>query len=453
MSPINPFGMLPTIRVLCRNLPCSFGARVCARRQSTSAQVTVANASDTQAFKFTSFFWRNDQWSSFSSGSTRRMQAFLQSAPFQKTALEDPPATLSSPLVSPYPPPLSATRYRPVPALTVPRVLKIYAELSKSRLSFLMVLTTMTGVALSPLPTTVPVLLATAAGTYLCSAAANTLNQLQEVPYDAQMARTRNRPLVRRAISPLHATCFAVATGIGGPALLLTCVNSTTAFLGLANIVLYAGPYTYLKRRSVINTWVGSVVGAIPPLMGLTACGGHLLPSLSYPINYFLPTFLSPDVPQLPVEMADSPLAALALFCILFSWQFPHFNSLSFLVRASYAQAGYRMLSVFNPPLNALVSLRHALLLVPICSVLIPLSGLTTWTFALTGLIPNIIVVRYALAFWRRGGEKEARKLFFSSLWYLPVVMGLMMVHKNGLDWGRWLRSEEEPETGASNET
>lgn len=441
--------MIPTIRIVWRSLPCSLGARLLARRQSTSAQALSENACDPQAFKFTSFFWRNDQWSSFKPSSKRRMQALSRPTPFQETALEEPPAVLSSPLVSPYPPPLSATRYRPVPPLTLPRVLKIYAELSKSRLSFLMVLTTMTSVALSPLATTVPVLLATAAGTYLCSASANTLNQLQEVPYDAQMARTRNRPLVRRAISPLHATCFAVATGIAGPALLLTCVNSTTALLGLGTILLYAGPYTYLKRRSIINTWVGSVVGAIPPLMGLTACGGHLLPSSSYPVNYFLPPFLSSGVSQLPVEMADSPLAALALFGVLFSWQFPHFNSLSFLVRASYAQAGYHMLSVFNPPQNALVSLRHALLLIPICSVLVPLSGLTTWTFAFTGLVPNIIVARYAWAFWKRGGEKEARKLFFSSLWYLPVVMGLMMVHKNGLDWGSWLRSKE-PENESS---
>lgn len=445
--------MIPTVRILCRNLPCSLGSRFHARRQSTSAQALGANGNDAEAFKYTSFFWRNDQWSTSSSDSGRKFAALSRPSAFYGAELENHPAILSSPLVPPYPPPLSATRYRPVPPLTLPRLLRIYAELSKSRLSFLMVLTTMSSVALSPLPATVPVLLATAAGTYMCSAAANTLNQLQEVPYDAQMARTRNRPLVRRAISPLHATCFAVATGLGGPALLWTCVNSTTALLGLANILLYAGPYTYLKRRSVINTWVGSVVGAIPPLMGLTACGGHLLPSSSYPINYFLPSLLSPNLPQLPVEMADSPLAALAVFCILFSWQFPHFNSLSFFVRASYAQAGYHMLSVFNPPLNALVSLRHALLLVPICSVLVPLSGLTTWTFALTGLAPNLIMARYAWVFWRRGGEKEARKLFFSSLWYLPVVMGLMMVHKNGLDWGGWLWSKDEKEIEVSNKS
>ena len=421
--------------------------RLQVRWQSTGAALSPSSFTrvrDPQAFKFTSYFWRNDQWSSFTprQRKTQTLSGSIMHRYDDPEVVDSP--VLSSPLVPAYPPPLSTISYRPVPRLTLPRLLKIYAELSKSRLSFLMVLTTMSSVALSPLPTTVPVLLATALGTYLCSAAANTLNQLQEVPYDAQMTRTRNRPLVRRAISPLHAAGFAAATGIGGPVILLACVNPLTALLGLLTIGLYAGPYTYLKRRSVINTWVGSVVGAIPPLMGLTACGGHLLPSSTYSVHYFLPSFLlSPGTHPLPVEMADNPLSALAVFCLLFSWQFPHFNSLSFMTRSSYAQAGYQMLSVFNPRLNALVSLRHAILLIPICSILVPLSGLTTWAFAFTGLVPNLLMARYAWSFWRRGGEKEARKLFFSSLWYLPLMMGLMMVHKNGLDWSGWITQNE----------
>lgn len=97
------------------------------------------------------------------------------------------------------------------------------------------------------------------------------------------------------------------------------------------------------------------------------------------------------------------------------------------------------MLSVINPSKNALVSLRHTLLLLPICSVLAPLSGLTTWTFALTALLPNAICVRAAWRFWRRGGESEAKTVFHHSLWYLPVILGLMMVHKQGMDWLQWM--------------
>ncbi|KAG6814995.1 hypothetical protein H0H87_005967, partial [Tephrocybe sp. NHM501043] len=139
------------------------------------------------------------------------------------------------PTAQPTPPPLSA--YKPAERLS----LKVYAQLSKSQLSTLVVLTAMSGVALSPLPASVPILLSTALGTALCCASANALNQLQEIPLDAQMARTRNRPLVRRAISPLHATGFALATGLAGPAILWTMVNPTTAVLGAANIALYAG--------------------------------------------------------------------------------------------------------------------------------------------------------------------------------------------------------------------
>ncbi|KIL67472.1 hypothetical protein M378DRAFT_254639 [Amanita muscaria Koide BX008] len=310
-------------------------------------------------------------------------------------------------------PPISA--YKP---LSPPRLLNVYLQLSKSRLTSLVVLTAMSGVALSPSPASLPLLLSTAFGTALCSASANTLNQLQEVPFDAQMARTRSRPLVRRAISPLHAAGFAAFTGIAGPALLWTMVNPTTAILGFSNIALYAGVYTWMKRKSPFNTWVGAVVGALPPLMGWAACDPHAVSWL----------YMSTDI-----------LPPLTLCMLHFSWQFPHFNALSHSVRDSYAQAGYHMLCVTNPTHNALVSLRHALLLLPICSVLVPLSGLTTWTFAVSALFPNLICVRAAWRFWKRGAEADAKTLFHHSLWYLPVILALMMLHKQGADWSRWI--------------
>jgi heme o synthase len=369
---------------------------------------------------FSSFFFHNAQWLS------------------QKTLITRSPHTLKL-TIHPEIKHAPRSEYREVQVLTPARLLKVYSQLSKSRLSILVILTAMSGVALSPLPTTVSTLLATAVGTALCSASANTFNQLQEVPFDAQMARTRMRPLVRRAITPLHAAGFGLATGIAGPAVLWTMVNPTTAVLGLSNIILYAGVYTWMKRRSYFNTWVGAVVGAIPPLMGWTACGGQLLPSESYPIHLFLPTSSPVDL-----AMVDNPFAPFALFMLLFSWQFPHFNPLAHLVRGSYAQAGYSMLSVLDPKKNALVALRHALLLVPICSVLAPLSGLTTWWFALTSLFPNAISVHASWEFWKKGGEKEARVLFRHMLWYLPVMLGLMMIHKQGVDWKQWMGLREE---------
>lgn len=335
-------------------------------------------------------------------------------------------------------PPVPLSAYRLPPSITARTLPKIYAQLSKSRLTFLVVLTSMAGVAISPLPTTVSTLLATAVGTALCSASANTLNQLQEVPFDAQMVRTRTRPLVRKAVSSLHATAFAVVTGTLGPILLYTMANPTTAALGLTNIALYAGAYTWMKRRTIWNTWAGAVVGAIPPLMGWTASGGHLLPSATYTPEYFLPSFLSGPMASIDPSLIDNPLGPLALFMLLFSWQFPHFNALSHLHRGSYAQAGYKMLSVLSPTKNALVSLRHAIILIPTCSILFPLSGLTTWTFAVTSLMPGSVLIRAAWRMWRTGSEKDARSLFQHCLWYLPAILGLMMIHKNGVNWGEW---------------
>jgi heme o synthase len=322
------------------------------------------------------------------------------------------------------------------------RLLKLYVQLSKPRLTTLVVLTATSGVALCPLPTTIPVLLSTAVGTALCSASAHALNQLQEAPFDAQMSRTRTRPLVSGTITPVHAAGYAAVTGVAGPMILWIMANPTAALLGAGNIALYAGLYTWLKRKSIVNTWVGAVVGAIPPLMGWAACGGNL----SWPSDGFSAIFSSSLSP------VDNPLAPLALFVLLFSWQFPHFNSLSHVLRGAYAQAGFHMLSVINPRQNALVALRHAIILVPTCSILFPLSGLTTWSFALTGLVPNAVCVRAAWRFWRKGGEKEARIVFQHSLWYLPVILGLMMIHKPGLEWSSWAESSttsqdnEEPE-------
>ncbi|KAI0782299.1 UbiA prenyltransferase family-domain-containing protein [Abortiporus biennis] len=385
---------------------------------------------------FPNYFTSNNCNSQWTPNSPSRQSRGVSHIPVASQDTYIPPTLASTP-ISP-----SIAGYKPVPALTARRLLKVYTELSKTRLTILVVLTAMSGVALSPLPATIPVLLSTAVGTALCSASANTLNQIQEVPFDAQMTRTRNRPLVRRAITPIHATAFAVSTGALGTGILWTMVNPTTALLGLANIGLYAGVYTYLKRTSIVNTWVGAVVGALPPLMGWTACGGHLLPSTTYPIHTFLPSFLSD--PSLPINLAniDNPLGALALFWFLFSWQFPHFMALSHFTRASYAQAGYKMLAVLDPKKNALVALRHSVLYIPLCSVLFPLSGLTTWAFAITSLPINIVCVLAAWKFWKNAfgdGEKEARKVWNHCLWFLPVMLGLMMVHKQGVEWGSWL--------------
>ena len=359
----------------------------------------------------------------------------------------------ASAAASPFPkldvqPPLSPTAaiddYRPNSPLTVQRLISIYSALSKRNLSILMTLTATTGLALSPLPSSIPLLLSLTAGTYLTSAAANTFNQILEVPLDAQTPRTRVRPLVMRRVSPFHAAMFGIICTLSGGIILYYGCNPTTAALGIGNLILYAAIYTPMKRFTVANTWVGAVVGAITPLMGWTATGGSLWPTSEQPILFHLPfsdLSLTSDIPN--------PLTPLTLFLLLFSWQFPHFNALSHLIRPYYALSGYPMLSVLSPRLNALVSLRHAALLIPFTAVLGPLSGSVDWSFAATSAAPNYIFGKAAWDFYVKTGEGTAKRLFWVSLWYLPVVLGLMMVHKS---FGGWLRKAEIEEGGGEAE-
>ncbi|XP_069857507.1 protoheme IX farnesyltransferase, mitochondrial isoform X4 [Dipodomys merriami] len=152
----------------------------------------------------------------------------------------------------------------------------ILARLSKIKLTALVVSTTSAGFALAPVPFHWPCFLLTSLGTGLASCAANSINQFFEVPFDSNMNRTKNRPLVRGQISPLLAVSFATCCAVPGVALLTWGVNPLTGALGLFNIFLYTCCYTPLKRISIANTWVGAVVGAIPPVMGWTAATGSL---------------------------------------------------------------------------------------------------------------------------------------------------------------------------------
>ncbi|XP_059892174.1 protoheme IX farnesyltransferase, mitochondrial [Gadus macrocephalus] len=275
----------------------------------------------------------------------------------------------------------------------------VYARLAKSRLTALVVVTAAAGFAMAPVPFDPGMFALACLGTGLASCSANSINQYFEVPFDSNMNRTKNRPLVRGQISPLHAVSFAVACGVPGVALLTLAVNPLTGFLGALNIFLYTCCYTPLKRLSIVNTWVGAVVGAIPPVMGWTAATGSLDP------------------------------AALLMGAFLYSWQFPHFNALSWNLREDYSRGGYRMMSVTHPDMCRRVALRHSVALVGL-SCLGPAAGLTTWTFPLVSLPINLYISYLALRFYHRADRGSARKLFFCSLWHLPMLLLLALTCK-----------------------
>jgi protoheme IX farnesyltransferase len=178
----------------------------------------------------------------------------------------------------------------------------IYGELAKSRLSALVVTTTGAGHLMAAGPVDPACLASTLGGTFLCSASANSFNQIIETRNDASMNRTCRRPLPSGRISREHAIGWASAAGVAGVGTLAMGTNCMTTALGAATLGLYTLVYTPMKQRTPLNTWVGAVVGAIPPVMGWTAAGGALL----------------------SVEAA-------ALGSALFLWQMPHFFALSWM--------------------------------------------------------------------------------------------------------------------------
>ncbi|KAK6614171.1 protoheme IX farnesyltransferase [Botrytis cinerea] len=301
---------------------------------------------------------------------------------------------------------IHADRASALPQSSIKRLLSILLSLTKPRLSMLVVLTACSAYTLYPVPSLLSstlletpslstlTLLFLTTGTALCAASANTLNMLYEPKFDAQMSRTRNRPLVRKLISPGGALLFAIASGVVGVGGLYYGVNPTTAFLGALNIGLYAGVYTPLKRVTVFNTWVGAIVG--------DSAGGWLLAGL------------------------------------LFAWQLSHFMPLSWSIREEYKGAGYRMLCWVNPAMNGRVALRYSIACIPLCIGLC-YANVTEWTFAAASMPVNAWLVREAYRFWKYEGQKgSAKKLFWASVWHLPVVLVLAMVEKKGL-WSRIL--------------
>jgi len=257
----------------------------------------------------------------------------------------------------------------------------------------------MAGYAIAPGAMQLSTFLWAGLGTGLCSSSANAFNQWLEVPFDSQMSRTQNRVLVRGRLSPLHVVLFGATTGVLGVSVLLSQVNGLTAALGAATLLLYTSVYTPMKRLSILNTWVGSVVGALPPLMGWAACTGGLN------------------------------AGALVLAGILYSWQFPHFNALSWNLRADYSRAGYRMMCVTNAPLCRRVTLRHCVALVGL-TTLLPVCGVTTWWLALDSLPLNLWNTYLGYRFYKDSDTRSARKLFRLSLLYLPILMLMILLHK-----------------------
>lgn len=280
----------------------------------------------------------------------------------------------------------------------------IYNELAKARLSTLVVLTAVVGFVLGTAGAIDWLgLLVMAVGVGLAAGSANTFNQVIEVENDRRMERTKDRPLPSGRISRLHATFFAIGGGLLGAALLGVFFGLWPALLAGLNIALYAAVYTPLKTRTTMNTVVGAVVGAVPPAIGWVAASGSMSAG-----GWILAT-------------------------ILFVWQMPHFLALAWMYREDYERGGYRMLPAIDPSgqLTARTSMLYSLCLLP-AGLAVTLVGVSGWISGVASLALGGWMVWLALRMLNQRTDAAARKLFLASVLYLPLLMGAMVVDRQG---------------------
>lgn len=300
---------------------------------------------------------------------------------------------------------MSATIQSPLPLAGEGRVrsrvraLSDYLELSKSRIVFMVVLTTAAGFlfaadAVSPL-----LLLHTLIGTALVAAGTNALNQYVERAHDAKMHRTRTRPLPAGRITPRAALVFSWAISILGTLYLGLAVNWLTAFLGAFTLTSYIFVYTPLKRVSTICTLIGAVPGAVPPLMGWTAATNELA------------------------------VGGWIVFAILFLWQLPHFMAISWMYREDYARGGFVMLSTLDERGAAVArqAIYYSLALLAV-SILPSILGMTGMIYLAGAALCGAALLAASVRFFFDRGTRNARSLFMISNLYLLTVMLLLVV-------------------------
>jgi protoheme IX farnesyltransferase len=278
----------------------------------------------------------------------------------------------------------------------------VLGELFKLRLTTLVLLTTFIGFYAGwrgPMPG--GLLLHTMLGTALLAAGASALNQLLERDYDAKMSRTRHRPLPSGRITPEAALIIGGVCAGAGLVYLALAVNHLTALLGALTLVSYLLVYTPLKRITTLNTAVGAIPGALPPLMGWTAARGEVTGE------------------------------GWALFAILFFWQLPHFLAIAWMYREDYARAGFVMLPVVDPTgtRTGRQALSHTLGLLPV-SLCPFLFGMVGPVYLAGALVAGGGFIWCAWRFSRQVGMAGARRLFYASILYLPLLLALIIISK-----------------------
>lgn len=276
------------------------------------------------------------------------------------------------------------------------------ADLTKARLSSLVVLTTAAGYYLgSAGPINGWAMAHALLGTGLLAGGAGALNQYLERAYDARMQRTASRPLPAGLIKAETALLLGGVMSVTGLIWLALLANLATAVLGAITLMTYLFIYTPLKRRTAWNTVAGAVPGALPPVMGWTAAGG---------------------------EIGGG---GLLLFAIQFCWQMPHFLAIAWLYRDDYQRAGFRMLAVTDSSGQRTARQTvHFTVALAGASVLPALFGVAGGIYLGGALLLSAAFLLSALSFGRSLTPGAARQLFLASILYQPLVLGLMVFDK-----------------------
>ncbi len=241
-------------------------------------------------------------------------------------------------------------------------------------------------------------------GTAASAASASMFNQLIESRRDALMQRTEGRPLPQRHISRPLVFLMSVVLAYVGWALLLWSAGWLPATLATGNIVLYALIYTPLKPITSINTIVGAVCGAIPPLVGWTSATGSL-------------------------SSGGWVIAGL-----LFVWQLPHFMALAWMYREDYARGGFKMLPAVDPSgqVTAQTMVLTSLILVPL-ALLVTVYGVAGWWFAIVSIILGCWMIFESFRFLFLRTDASARRVFFTSITYLPLLLLVLVIDRGSV--------------------
>jgi protoheme IX farnesyltransferase len=285
-----------------------------------------------------------------------------------------------------------------------------YLQLARPRLALLVLVTVGAGwlLAAGHEPDYRPLIHALI-GTSLLFAGAGGLNQLLERDSDALMARTANRPLPAARLQPLEVLVVGCTLSTAGLAYLLAVGQPLAAGLGAFALISYVLVYTPLKRRTTLNTLVGAVAGAVPPLMGWAAARGRL----------------------------DS--EALALFLIVFLWQVPHFLAIAWIYRDEYRRAGLQVLPIVDPDgvQTGRQMIRYTAVLV-LASLAPCALGLGSWISVVGAVVLGVVFLYGAIVFTRTPTTHQARQVFRTSLVFLPALLLVFILDARLLN-GIWL--------------